>query len=89
MALVNQVNQRHPEHWKLANVNTIYKKSCKEDLGSYRPASLTSVPGKVIEQIILSAITGRVWDNQVVRPSEHGLVKGRSCLITLISFYDK
>ncbi|KAK4816655.1 hypothetical protein QYF61_019632 [Mycteria americana] len=28
-------------------------------------------------------------DNQVIRPSQHGLMKGRSCLTNLISFNDK
>lgn len=31
--------------------------------------SLSLVPGKVMEQIILSAITWHVWDNQVIRTS--------------------
>ncbi|KAK4830617.1 hypothetical protein QYF61_012342 [Mycteria americana] len=41
------------------------------------------------EQIILSAITRHVGDNQGVKPSQHGFRKGRSCLTNLISFYNK
>ncbi|KAK4826240.1 hypothetical protein QYF61_006592, partial [Mycteria americana] len=78
-----------PIEWRLANVTPIYKKGQKEDPGNYRPVSLTSVLGKVMEQIILRAITRHVQDNQVVRPSEHEFMKGRSCLTNLISFYDK
>ena len=73
----------------LANVMPIYKKGLKEDLRNYRPVSLTSVPGKVIGQIILSAVTWHIQDTPVIRLSEHGFTKGRSCLTNWISFYDK
>ena len=42
----------------------IYRKGWKEDPGNYRPVSLTSVPGNVMEQIILCAITQHTQDNQ-------------------------
>ncbi|KAK4810449.1 hypothetical protein QYF61_004229 [Mycteria americana] len=78
-----------PADRRLANVTPIYKKGQKEAPGNYRPVSLTSVPGKLMEQIILSAITRNVEDNQGIKPSQHGFRKGRSCLTNLISFYDK
>ncbi|GAB0207814.1 mitochondrial enolase superfamily member 1 [Grus japonensis] len=42
-----------------------------------------------MERFILSALTRHVQDNQGIRPSQHGFMKGRSCLTNLISFYDK
>uniref|UniRef100_A0A8C3C6K7 Reverse transcriptase domain-containing protein n=1 Tax=Cairina moschata TaxID=8855 RepID=A0A8C3C6K7_CAIMO len=78
-----------PADWQLANVTPIYKKGRRVDPGSYRPVSLTSVPGKLMEQIILSVITWRLQGNQAIRPSQHWFMKGRSCLTNPISFYDK
>ena len=37
----------------------------------------------------MSAITWHIQDNQVIRPSQRGFMKGRSCLTNLISFHDK
>ena len=73
---------------RLTNVTPIFKKFCKEDLENYRPTSLTLVPGKVMEQIILREITQHVQDSQGIRPSQYGFIKDRSCLTNLISFYD-
>ncbi|RMC03653.1 hypothetical protein DUI87_19830 [Hirundo rustica rustica] len=78
-----------PDDWKLANVTPIHKKGAKEDPGNYRPVSLTSVPGKIMEQFILSVITQNLQDGQGLRPSQHRFRRGRSCLTNLTSFYDQ
>ncbi|KAK4832481.1 LOW QUALITY PROTEIN: hypothetical protein QYF61_023528 [Mycteria americana] len=76
-----------PDDWRLANVMPIYMKDQKEDPGNYRPVSLTSVPGKITERFILSALNKHVQASQGIRPSQHGFRKGMSCLTNLISFY--
>ncbi|TRZ08186.1 hypothetical protein HGM15179_018921, partial [Zosterops borbonicus] len=50
------LSEEVPIDWRIANVMPIYKKGQKEDPGNYRPISLTLLLGKVVEQIILSAI---------------------------------
>ncbi len=77
-----------PEDWRLAGVTPIYQKGCREDPGNCRPVSLTWVPGKIMEQMVLREITRHVRDSRGIRPSQHGFTKGRSCLTNLISFYD-
>ena len=74
---------------RLANVMDIFKKGRKDDPGSYRPISITLVPGKVMERIISGTIMDQLKVNQGIRPSQHRFTNGRSCLTNLISFYDK
>ena len=43
----------YPELWKLANVTPIHKKGSKQLITNYRPVSLFTVCGKILERIIL------------------------------------
>uniref|UniRef100_A0A8B9ZP01 Reverse transcriptase domain-containing protein n=1 Tax=Anas zonorhyncha TaxID=75864 RepID=A0A8B9ZP01_9AVES len=74
-----------PEDWRIANVTPDFRKGKKEDAGNYRPVSLTSVPGKVLEQLVLDAISKQLEEKKVTRSSQHGFTKGKS---NLIAFYD-
>ncbi|KFP34547.1 RNA-directed DNA polymerase from mobile element jockey, partial [Colius striatus] len=55
-----------PEDWRKANVTPVFKKGKKDDPGNYRLVSLTSIPGKVMEQLILKVITEYMKEKMVV-----------------------
>jgi len=59
-----------PEDWRKANVTPVFKKGKKEEPGNYRPVSLTSIPGKVMEQLILEVINKQVEEKKVIRSSQ-------------------
>jgi len=41
-----------------------------------------------MEQFILDVISKQVEEKKIIRSSQHGFSKGKSCLTTLIAFYD-
>ncbi|KFV77063.1 RNA-directed DNA polymerase from mobile element jockey, partial [Struthio camelus australis] len=55
-----------PEDWKKANVTPAFQKGKKEEPGNYRPVSLPSIPGKVMEQLLLEVLTKHLEDKKVI-----------------------
>jgi len=60
----------------------------KDNAGNCRPVSLTSVPGKTMEQILLEGIPRHMEEREMMWGNQHGFTKSRSCLTKLVTFKD-
>ena len=77
-----------PSDWKMANITAIYKTGSRCDACNYRPISLTVQGCKVMEAIIRDRINEHLQKHDLIRSSQHGFVKNRSCLTNLLEFVE-
>jgi len=75
-----------PTDWKQANVCAIFKKGQKALPENYRPVSLTSHVCKMFESIVKDNIVAHIEKYDLLNSSQHGFVKGKSCLTNLLEF---
>ena len=73
--------------WRQINIVPIFKKGNKALLSNYRPVSLTSIVGTLLESIIANKIREHLEKFSLIKDLQHGLSKGRSCLTNLLTFY--
>ena len=77
-----------PEDWRIANVAPLFKKGSRKVPGNYRPVSLTSYVGKLMETLIKDKITLHMERFNLIRNSQHGFRAKRSCLTNLLEFLE-
>jgi hypothetical protein len=77
-----------PQDWRDANVTPLFKKGARDKPENYRPISLTSIVGKMLEAIIKDCIVEHLDKFKLLLDSQHGFRKGRSCLTNLLDFME-
>jgi hypothetical protein len=78
-----------PKDFKLANITPIFKKGDRKLASNYRPISLTSVACKIMESIIRDEIVKHLDKYNLIKDSQHGFRRNRSCLTNLLHFYNQ
>ncbi|MCG8113231.1 MAG: reverse transcriptase domain-containing protein, partial [Candidatus Thiodiazotropha taylori] len=77
-----------PSIWKEANVTPIYKKNDPSDVTNYRPISLLSTIGKVLEKIIHKHVFNFFQDHQIITAMQSGFIPGDSTVNQLVVIYN-
>ena len=73
-----------PAAWKQGHVTPIYKKGPRCLVQNYRPITLTSIIGKILESIIRDALLNHFNHHSLLNANQHGFVPKRSCTSQLL-----
>lgn len=73
-----------PPEWKEAVVTPIHKKGSKITAGNYRPVSLTTIVGRMMESLVRDSLVKHMMEGNLFCDAQHGFVPGRSCMTQLL-----
>lgn len=81
-------NSVFPACWKQANVSPIFKKSDPSKPSNYRPISLLSCLGKLMERCVHKYLYNYVISNDILTTFQSGFIKGDSTVNQLTYLYN-
>ena len=77
-----------PDIWKQANITPIVKRDDASDPSNYRPISLLSCIGQVLEKLIHKYVFNFFRDNAVITALQSGFMSGDSTVNQLVDVYN-
>jgi hypothetical protein len=77
-----------PNNLKLANVLPVHKKDEKSVVSNYRPISLLSCVGKVLEKCVFKRLNNYFLDNNLLTPLQSGFRQNDSTVYQLTEVYN-
>ena len=79
---------KFPALWKLAHVTPIFKKGERQKCSNYRPISLLSCIGKVLEKCVQKHVFNYLVENNLLTTAQSGFIPKDSTVFQLLSIYD-
>ncbi len=79
----------YPEKWKIANVMPLFKKGDRNKPCNYRPISLISCIGKVMERIVFKHMYNHLSMHNLIYKNQSGFIPGHSTVYQLIDIYNQ
>ena len=73
-----------PNSWKTATITPLHKSEERDLAENYRPISITSQVGKILEKIVRQQMFEFIIENDLLSPHQHGFCQGRSCMTNLL-----
>ena len=79
---------KYPSDWKIANVTAIFKKGDTSLPSNYRPISLISCVGKVMERVVYKHVYNHLHENKLFYEYQSGFLPKHSTVHQLLEIYD-
>ena len=73
----------------LVLISPVHKGGSRGIPANYRPVALTSHITKMFERVIRKWLVAHLEENNLLPDGQHGFRSSRSCLIQLLSYWDK
>ena len=80
---------KFPSQWKQAQVKCLHKKGSTLDCGNYRPISLLSIPGKLLENVVSQQLDNFLYGSNLISMNQWGFRKGGSPELLLLSLTER
>ena len=79
---------KYPSDWKIANVIAIFKKGDSSLPSNYRPISLISCVGKIMERVVYKYVYNHLQRNRLIYEYQSGFLPKCSTVHQLIEMYN-
>ena len=79
----------YPQRWKTAKVSPIHKKEDKTNVKNYRPISLLSIPGKVMERCVYDEMYKQLTRSNALSDLQAAYRPNSSTICQLIDIYNR